>query len=64
MNPKQIIFICLFVLHGLGLTSLSAVDFKTKQPNIIVIMADDLGYGDVSAYGATEIQSPHIDRLA
>ncbi|MCA9059108.1 MAG: arylsulfatase, partial [Planctomycetaceae bacterium] len=33
-------------------------------PNVIVIMADDLGYGDVSCYGATAVQTPHIDRLA
>ena len=35
-----------------------------ETPNIIVIMADDLGYGDVSCYGATALQTPHIDRLA
>ena len=34
------------------------------QPNVIVIMADDLGYGDVSCYGATELATPNIDRLA
>ena len=34
------------------------------RPNILVIMADDLGYGDVSCYGATELSTPHIDRLA
>ena len=33
-------------------------------PNIIVIYADDLGYGDVGAYGATELKTPNIDRLA
>ena len=35
-----------------------------KLPNIIVIYADDLGYGDVGAYGATELETPNIDRLA
>ncbi len=36
----------------------------TTQPNIVIIYADDLGYGDVGAYGATEIKTPNIDRLA
>lgn len=47
--------------------ALSAGREKTTaqgQPNIICIMADDLGYGDLSCYGATEIQTPNIDRLA
>ncbi len=35
-----------------------------EPPNVIVIMADDLGYGDVSCYGATEFETPHIDGLA
>ena len=33
-------------------------------PNIIFIMADDLGYGDLGCYGATKIQTPNIDRLS
>ena len=37
---------------------------QTRPPNVIVIMADDLGYGDVSCYGAEALQTPHIDRLA
>jgi arylsulfatase A-like enzyme len=35
-----------------------------RKPNVIVIMADDLGYGDVGCYGATRVKTPHIDRLA
>ena len=35
-----------------------------EKPNVIVIMADDMGYGDLSCYGATEFETPNIDRLA
>lgn len=34
------------------------------RPNIIFIMADDLGYGDLGCFGSTRIATPHIDRLA
>ena len=35
-----------------------------RRPNIIYMYADDLGYGDVSCYGATRVRTPNIDRLA
>ncbi|MCZ4069000.1 arylsulfatase [Microbacterium sp. H37-C3] len=34
------------------------------RPNIVIIYMDDLGYGDVGAYGASAVDTPHIDRLA
>lgn len=37
---------------------------ETKPRNIVLIYADDVGYGDLSCYGATQIQTPNIDRIA
>ena len=35
-----------------------------QKPNVIFIYADDLGYGDLECYGATRVQTPHVNRLA
>ncbi len=35
-----------------------------QPPNLILILTDDHGYGDVSCYGSTDVRTPHIDRLA
>ena len=37
---------------------------RPERPNVIVIMADDLGYGDVSSYGGTVLKTPNLDRMA
>jgi arylsulfatase A-like enzyme len=49
----------------LGLTFLTCSLLKAAEtPNIIVIMADDLGYGDLGCYGAKTVKTPHLDQLA
>lgn len=35
-----------------------------EKPNVLFIIGDDVGYGDLSCYGAEKISTPHLDRLA
>ena len=44
--------------------SIFASERKINRPNIIFIMADDLGWGELGCYGQKQIQTPNIDRLA
>jgi arylsulfatase A-like enzyme len=57
-------------LQGLGAAALALPAWARRaaaaeaKPNIVYIIADDLGYGDLSCYGQTHFETPHIDRLA
>lgn len=51
---------CFFILLSIAVLSARA---QKKQPNIILILADDMGYSDIGCYGG-EIKTPNIDRLA
>ena len=52
-------------LFTLSLILFSALQLKAQQkPNVLILYTDDLGYGDLSCYGATAISTPHIDWLA
>ena len=44
--------------------ALCATDKAADQPNIVLIYADDIGYGDLSCYGATKVKTPNCDKLA
>jgi arylsulfatase A-like enzyme len=53
------------VLAGLlAIASPSLAPAAERPPNVVLVYADDLGYGDVGAFGAPRIRTPHIDRLA
>lgn len=51
-----------FLVLIIGNQSLQAQKSQAR-PNVLVILVDDLGYGDLSSYGATDLKSPHIDAL-
>ncbi|MDR2757274.1 MAG: arylsulfatase [Planctomycetaceae bacterium] len=56
----RFIFATFLFFTVLSVTTVTAAEL----PNIVLILADDLGYGDVGCYGAVRVQTPNIDRLA
>ncbi|MDX2431760.1 MAG: arylsulfatase, partial [Bacteroides sp.] len=63
MSKKAIIRLLTAILAAFFGFGCSGGD-ETPLPNVVFIFADDLGYGDLSCYGATKVQTPNIDRLA
>ena len=52
------------LLHGINTFGLANTASNNKQPNIILILMDDMGYGDLSCYGATGYKTPNLDMMA
>lgn len=59
MIRKKLLNLCL-----LGFMTFGFVPPKPQTPNIVLIFMDDLGYGDIGANGATNYQTPNIDKMA
>ena len=53
----------LALLLAILVPGLACAQAKTDKPNIVLIMVDDLGYGDLASYGAPDLKTPHIDEL-
>lgn len=64
MNTKSLIKIIAFFCLNFYNNCLFGQMMPENQPNIIFIMADDLGYGDLGCYGQKQIKTPNIDKLA
>ena len=58
---RFLLVLLLFTSRPLGVV---AAQERPARPNVILIYADDVGYGDLSCMGATTVKTPHLDRLA
>jgi arylsulfatase A-like enzyme len=64
-NSKLFIIQLLFIFAVVACNNPKRVEnAKPQKPNIVYILADDLGYGDLSSYGQTNFSTPNIDKLA
>ena len=63
-NPLPAIFTPLFLLIGVHFVKFTTPTQAAEKPNIILIMCDDLGWGDVGFNGGIHIRTPHLDKMA
>lgn len=55
---RAMLMLCLMLLSGLVASA------EEARPNIVLVLADDLGYGDLACFGAKDVRTPHLDRFA
>jgi arylsulfatase A-like enzyme len=59
-----LLFVFMAAIATVGLHARQAAQATPGSPNIVLIIMDDLGYGDIGSYGVPDAKTPHIDRLA
>jgi arylsulfatase A-like enzyme len=58
------VFVAIVLLFGLPVSAAGQAPSRSDRPNVVLIITDDVGYGDFGAYGVTDIRTPNVDRLA
>lgn len=65
INLSNSVLQCVLVIFLIvGAKQVFIVQAQVTKPNVVLIYVDDLGYGDLSSYGATKIKTPNVDRIA
>lgn len=65
MNPSQILIATVVLSSAFCIPFTSEGKLKlNKKPNVVIILTDDMGYGEISCYNKNQIKTPNIDRLA
>src|ERR1700683_3265783 len=63
-SPMKPLAALLFIFGFVSAPLPSRAADAPARPNIVFILADDIGYGDFSCYGATKVKTPQIDKIA
>ena len=63
LNNTLIAFVSFFMISHI-VCAQNSMDNAVLRPNVVIILTDDQGWGDLSISGNTNLKTPHIDRLA
>jgi hypothetical protein len=60
----RIILLAAAMAAAVATAPISEQSGEARRPNVVLIITDDVGYGDFGSYGAPDVRTPHIDSLA